>query len=400
MNSHGLRWLLILFLVLLPARLEVRAAPCFSDEPPAQKKSGKRKPKKRGSKEASGKKGSKKKGGKKVDMSDLPPDEGAEAEALDRLGEDFRLRRTRHYSILYNTSQEDVRAFGVAIEQTYRSCVNYCLKLGVEVEPPKKKLLIYYFEEHGDYSRFSRELGRGDRPQSQPGVFFPDLNRSMFFNFRNQESFKRARKAAEEQIEELKERLRRGRLSSQQRKAIGRQIAEARKKANRSKTLGGDMNEAVVQHEVSHQVLWNVGFHNPRSFLANPRWFIEGTAMMFEPISDGRSANFGAVNTQRLRQYRGLLQAGKLIPVRDFISSMVYFDPKTITIAYAESWSLVHYLNRTKRQQVKKYVARINKRPRDYRPTPEDEITAFEEAFGKIDRRWVARWQRWMKKVQ
>ena len=32
----------------------------------------------------------------------------------------FRIKHTRHYSVLYNTSKEAVGAFGAAIERTYR----------------------------------------------------------------------------------------------------------------------------------------------------------------------------------------------------------------------------------------------------------------------------------------
>ena len=46
----------------------------------------------------------------KVDMSDIPADSAAEEKALKELGNDaFKLKRTMHYSVLFNTSDEDVR---------------------------------------------------------------------------------------------------------------------------------------------------------------------------------------------------------------------------------------------------------------------------------------------------
>jgi hypothetical protein len=393
-----------------PSIAEAQARPRSGDDPPAKKeakksRSGKKSKRKRAGKKAvekkpSKKKGSKKTGRKKADMSDVPPDQANEQEALQKLGEDFQFHRTRHYSVLYNSSEKDVKEFGVAIEQTYRSCVNYNLRLGIDVDVPKKKLLIYYFEQHADYSDHSKLLGMGERPQTTPGVYFPDLNLSMFYNFRNQESFKQAREQAEAQINDLRKRLRTGKPSSQERRDIQRQIAQARRKANWSNVVGGDLSESIVQHEVSHQVMWNIGFHNPKAFLANPRWFAEGTAMMFEPISDGSSANFGAVNQGRLREYQGLDRSRKLLPVRELVSSPVYFAPATMGTAYAQSWALVHYLNRVKRKQVRRYVELINKRGKDYLPTSEDEIATFEKAFGKLDRPWVNKWKRWMKNVR
>ncbi len=335
----------------------------------------------------------------KVDMSAIPADEAAEKKVRKELGEAFKLKRTQHYSIFYNTSDEDMKTFSLAIEQTYRSCVNYTIKLGFDAHPPKKKLLIYYFEEHKQYSDHSKKLGKGEAPQSTPGIYFPDLNRSMFYNFQNQDTFKKARKEAEAKIEELKSRLKQGSLTAEERRRINHEIKNARSHANWSTTVGGDVSESIVQHEVSHQVLWNIGFHNPDSFFANPRWLAEGTAMMFEPISTGTSANFGALNADRLKEFQALQQAHQVIPLRDFISTHNWFGPQTIGQAYAEGWALVHYLNRVKRKQLKTYVETINQRPKDYETTPEQEIKDFEKVFGKVDRKWVDTWLAWMKKV-
>lgn len=384
----------------VPMPLTVAAVP--RDEPAAGRQ-GKR-AEADGSGRSSPKKGAKKKSGKKrrkkVDMAAVSADEKAEQAALAALGEGFHLERRRHFSVVHDTGEQDVKTFGVAIEKTYRSCMNYSQKLGVDVEPPKKKLLIYYFGEHADYSAYSSKLGKGELPQSMPGVYFPDLNVSLFYNYRNQESFKQARERAEARIEQLRRQLRGGNLTSGQRKDIRRRIAEARRQANSSNVVGGDVSESIVQHEVAHQVMWNVGFHNDKSFLANPRWFVEGTAMMFEPISDGKSSNFGAVNEMRKQAFRRLEHASRLIPVRDLVATHQYFGEQTAEAAYPESWALVHYLNRKKRKQVRKYVELINKRPADFRPLPEAELATFEAAFGKLDEKWVKKWRSWMKDVR
>jgi len=372
---------------------------CERGGPPGENSRKKRSPKGSEKKPAGGK-GSRTKQRKKAGMADVPPDERAEDAALEALGDGFALARTRHYSILYDTKAEDARAFGVSIEQTYRSCMNYSLRLGVDARAPKRKLLICYFDQHADYSVHSERIGKGKRPESEPGVYYPDLNLSMFYDFRNEAGLKRARERAEGRIKELRKQMRGTRLSPERRKDIRRQIVEARRQANRSNVVGGDVSESIVQHEVAHQVMWNVGFHNPGSFVANPRWFAEGTAMMFEPISDGNSANFGAVNKPRLRDFRALAASGRLAAVRDFISHRSHFAPQTMTAAYAQSWALVHYLNRAKRKAVKKYVASLNRRPAHYVPSPAEEIATFEAAFGRLDAKWDRKWRQWMRKVR
>lgn len=335
-----------------------------------------------------------------VDMSDVPPDKKAEKKDRAALGETFKLKRTAHYSVLYDTNEADLKVFAAAIEKTYRSCVNYTQKLGFEAHAPKRKLIIYYFEHHEDYSAFAEKLGKGAQPQTTPGVYFPDLNRSMFYNFRNHESFKQAREEAEAKIAQLRDQLRQPGLSAADRKRIGQEISDARRQANHSNTAGGDISESIVQHEVAHQVLWNIGFHNEKQFFANPRWLAEGTAMMFEPISTGNSSNFGRLNRDRLREYQAARDANRLIPLREFVSTHAHFGPQSIDIAYPQSWALVHYLNRTKRAKVKAYAEAINKRPADYQSTPEREIADFEASFGKIDKKWVENWENWMRRVR
>lgn len=355
---------------------------------------------KKGSNSNGGGKGGTSSGNGKVDMSDIPPDTKAEKKDKASLGESFNLKRTAHYSVFYDTSEDDLRVFAAAIEMTYRSCMNYTQKLGFTAHPPERKLLIYYFEHHKDYSDYAERIGKGPQPQSTPGLYFPDLNRSMFYNFRNQESLKKLREESESKIAQLREQLKQTGLSTADRKRIGQEIADARRMANRSNVVGGDISESIVQHEVAHQVLWNIGFHNPKNFFANPRWLAEGTAMMFEPISTGNSANFGRVNEDRLKEFRMLRESGRLIPVRDFIATHGWFGPQTIDVAYPQAWAIVHYLNRTKRSKLRKYVELVNKRPADYKPEPAKEIADFEKCFGKIDQKWVDAWDGWMKNVR
>ena len=381
------------------------AAPRSGDDPPAKDDGGPttRKSKGRPSGGESADKKTKKKdgGGGKVDMSDVPADEKAEKKALEALGdlaEHFKIKRTMHFSVLYDTTDEDVGAFGAAVEKTYRSCAKFSDKLGIRVKPLKRKLLIHYFNDLGDYSAHSEKCGYGKKPETVPGFYAPNVNRSYFYNFRNSATFKKLRQDAEARIKQLGEQVRRGGLSAEERKRLSAEIKQARAVLTRMNGLGGDMSEQTIQHEVAHQVLWNIGFHNAKQFQANPRWLAEGMAQLFEPVSTGKAANIGLVNQTRLRAFQRLVQAGKLVPLREFVATSGYFNYPEV--AYPESWALVHYITRVKGDELKAFVRLVNKRPKDYQPTPEDEVATFERAFGKIDDQWVANWLKWMEKVR
>lgn len=336
----------------------------------------------------------------KVDMTPIESDEAAERAALEQVGPGFSIKHTSHYAVIHNTTKDEVSRFSAAIEGTYRSCMNYVERLGLKAEKPGKKLIIFYFNEHKEYSAFSKKLNHGERPQWQPGVYFTDLNRSLFYNFRNQDSFKAAILEAEKKLESIRTQLKAPGLTAARRKQLQAEMKNAQAQINFVGREGGDLSEGTVQHEVSHQVLWNVGYHHKDQFWANPRWLAEGTAQMFETLADGGGANFGAVNTERLRQYRDFEKNGQLFPLRSFISTHAHFNEKTMGVSYAQSWALAHYLNRTKRRQLKTYVEIILKRPKDYKSTEAVELADFEKAFGKTDERWERTWKDWMKKVR
>jgi len=130
----------------------------------------------------------------------------------------------------------------------------------------------------------------------------------------------------------------------------------------------------VVFHEYSHFLLGNWTDDLPV-------WVNEGMAEVystFEDRDDGRKAMLGLADDNHL----GLLQASRLIPVRELIaidhSSPTYNEGSRRGVLYAESWALVHYLmfgDRGRRQpELSAFMGAIKI------GTPADQ--AFGNAFG------------------
>src|SRR5690606_12483049 len=118
------------------------------------------------------------------------------------------------------------------------------------------------------------------------------------------------------------------RVSSAQKRAIRARIKYYKAVMNWTKTFGGGKTEGTLQHEVAHQVLFNLGLHAPQrnaESLVNPRWFAEGIASLFEPISDGKAANWGQMNKDRLDEFRQLVEYKKLFPVKEFVETLQPF---------------------------------------------------------------------------
>lgn len=343
---------------------------------------------------------------KKVDMSDVPPDPKNELinqRYVDaHIGEGFKLRRSLHYSIIYNTSDEDVAVFEYAIEKTYRACAKWCISLDLDIHPPTEKLLTHFFNDYKEYERYSQAVGG---PVSSPnilGYYSPTTNYSYFYNIRNTPGFKNAKLNIDRQISELAESLKRGDVPSAQKKAIRQQIRRLRATQNRVNTYGGDLTEETLQHEVAHQVLFNIGFHNEKAALqgANPRWFAEGVAQLFEPIYTGGGSGFGKVNKAKAAEFHQLLKNDALYPVDGFVSDIRFFFTGNVGgIAYPQAWALAHYLTRAKREELKNYINEVNSRGAEYEMNPEKDLATFEKHFGKVDKAWVKRWKDYMDRV-
>jgi len=340
----------------------------------------------------------------RLSFSEIPADEKLEREIQEELGETFKLKRTNYYSIFYNTSEEDVEVFGVAIERTYRSCFKYCHRMKLKPKHPDKKMISYFFNEFSEYKGYSASIGNSNVSENILGFYLPTTNRTYFYNFRNTTSFKKMRTGAETKLKTLGSKMMSGQLSPDEKRRVRLEMKQARFIINRTNSFGGDVTEETLQHEVAHQVLFNIGFHNLKNTQnpsLNPRWFAEGMAQIFEPVSDGKSSNIGGVNAGRLREYTQLAKFDRLIPLRDFISDARYFHRGDAGgLAYPQAWALAHYIARTKRDELREYVNLLNSRPADYEGSPEKEIETFEKAFGKLDKLWEKRWLTWMKRVR
>jgi hypothetical protein len=147
-------------------------------------------------------------------------------------------------------------------------------------------------------------------------------------------------------------------------------------------------NVATIVHEATHQIAFNCGMHT--RYADTPMWIAEGLAMYCE-TPDLRTGSgwrtIGKLNVTRLRQYREFsAQRRKEGSLRTLVQDESRFrNPDTMLDAYSESWALVDYLVRERRDEFITYLRQIAEKPRLRWDAPEVRITEFEEAFGSVD---------------
>ena len=142
-------------------------------------------------------------------------------------------------------------------------------------------------------------------------------------------------------------------------------------------------NTDTIVHEATHQTAYNVGVH--RRFAEQPKWLVEGLAMMFE--TPGMREAW-SIHTRKDRINRGrlayFLQHLEERPP-DALSRLVTSDQTFRTDpmgAYAEAWLLSFYLYETQPRKYSDYLARVAARPAFSRYPAVERWDDFTRVFG------------------
>ncbi|MBL8848708.1 MAG: DUF1570 domain-containing protein, partial [Planctomycetaceae bacterium] len=160
-------------------------------------------------------------------------------------------------------------------------------------------------------------------------------------------------------------------------------------------TIDANFRDTLV-HEATHQLGFNMGLH--ARIGDNPRWVVEGLAMIFERSAIGTSDRHGSererVNDER---YQWFMQRGRteLVPIKQFLASDRPFGANTLN-AYSEAWALAFYLSERRPGDFSKYLQSIQQHDplTDY--TADQRVADFQKAFGS-DIDWLqVEWLRFM----
>ena len=144
----------------------------------------------------------------------------------------------------------------------------------------------------------------------------------------------------------------------------------------------------TVIHEAVHQAGHNVGIHS--RFFAQPQWFKEGLATLFEaPGINNPAANPKAKHRvdadSLLAASRFLDKQNKPGVVELLVRSDGMFNADTRS-AYGVSWALSSYLFERFPRQYMRYVNLLNEEPATASQSPDVRLKLFTETFGATGR--------------
>jgi hypothetical protein len=119
-----------------------------------------------------------------------------------------------------------------------------------------------------------------------------------------------------------------------------------------------DANTFVaLYHEAFHQYIhYSCGEVPPHS------WFNEGHGDFFSgaTVKDGKVRSIG-VNPWRAETIKLMVELGKTIPWKEIVhyEQKQYYDPKQVGLCYAQGWSMIYFLRKSKVVEKRPEWARI-----------------------------------------
>jgi len=141
----------------------------------------------------------------------------------------------------------------------------------------------------------------------------------------------------------------------------------------------------TIIHEATHQLMFNRGMQVRMADA--PLWLNEGMANWFEAPNLGNKNGWtgpGLVNNVRLRQLNGFLPNRPADSLTTLISDDKRFGGEGAFDAYAESWALVHFLLKHRRNKFCDYLKVISKKRPGIEVDPATRLAEFVKHFGPL----------------
>jgi hypothetical protein len=240
--------------------------------------------------------------------------------------------------ILSDAGRKWSRVRGELLEQTYVQFQRYANRLDLRPMPLRHKLVCLLFRQRDEFATFAREHD-GVTAAWCLGYYSPQNDRMVFFNVESE-------RGADE-------------------------FAEARA-------------IAATVHEAVHHLHFHTGLQT--SAVQYPLWSGEGLATAFETSTPDEGFGPGQDFWPRRERFHGILEAGRLIPLRSFVQLDRMPDDRrdTVRTVYSQAYALASWLARNQPVELRGYLMSMRREPPG-RPSPRRHLKLFEQAFGNVD---------------
>ncbi|MEC9095950.1 MAG: DUF1570 domain-containing protein, partial [Planctomycetota bacterium] len=275
-------------------------------------------------------------------------------------GREFNIHQTSHYIICFNTVPEYAKWVGTLLERLHRAYYAYWGKRRGDLQAAASPLVVIVHRSQSSFrKRVEGELGVSS--EFIPGYYNQESNRINLYDLSG--------------LTELQEKMiaqgrRPGSSIQQIRSVLSHPTAER--------------NVATIIHEGTHQLSFNSGMM--RRLSQTPLWLSEGMAIYFETPDLGHAVGWsaiGSVNQYNLKHFQYLARNGELLELEVLLGSDdVFRSSETVRAAYAQSWALNYFLQKTRPEHYRSFVKMQRFHPPLKEVPVEKRLSMFISAFG------------------
>ncbi len=245
----------------------------------------------------------------------------------EEFGSSFEVSSSTHFLVVH--PKESRQGWANRMESLYRTFINSMRVRGISLKKPQVTMVAVVFRNRGAYRDYFTKLGRSI-PSGFLGHYENHSNRVYLFD-----------------------------------------------------DGGSKETMETVIHEATHQTAYNVGAH--QRFAIQPRWLVEGLAMMFETPGMREAwsvqSRSSRINGYRLRHFQNYLERRPEDALLRLVASDKPFRTAGLD-AYAEAWLLSFYLFETRSHDYSRYLGRVAARPPFSAYSARARVKDFTGAFG------------------
>jgi uncharacterized protein DUF1570 len=259
-------------------------------------------------------------------------------------GRAFEVSTTAHYVVVHPRGEWS--AWADRLESLFRSFTRNMQIRGFSPVVPATPLVAAIFRSREDYYRHAAAQGSA-LPSGTLGHYDPKTNRIYLFDASGAKSARVAGMGA-------------------------------------SQSAHWPANSETIIHEATHQAAYNTGVH--RRFAEQPRWLVEGLAMMYESrgVWDPRTIDLQTdrINEGRLRDFQAGLDTRPKDTLNVMIASDIIFRTNPAA-AYAQAWAFSFYLMETRPREYCRLLQRVALRKAFSKYSAQKRLADFCGIFGE-----------------
>lgn len=276
------------------------------------------------------------------------------------------------------------QAYATLLDEVHRSFSTFFSRRNFGLEKPEFPLMAIIFPNAQEFAAYCQADGMSYSPGLR-GYYNPETNRIAFF-----EDNAPVTLGPRDPNQELLQAA----LGPFKRPDDSCSSCRMMTRFESAGTIDANFRDTLV-HEATHQIAFNMGLHTRIG--ENPRWVVEGLAMIFERNQDGSNGRGSERQRINAERYEWFMQRTRqdVVPLEKFLATDRTFSTATLD-AYAQAWALTFYLSERRAGDFAKYLQVIQKHDpfEDY--TGEMRVADFQAAFGK-DIDWLqVEWLRFM----